>query len=597
MDTRTVIRQVMKEARLSSFQYTPPSDPRELMYDFYLVTFLAPYVKDESVDVGIRYAIRDTRRVISDHLRDMLLGILFDAVSGELRHLWDYKGEETDEVIETEATLSEIQTAMLEHFKEDLKFYKWSETNWETQTSPKEAANYAQDIVWSFDSQFFKNSEGSPGSIAWVQMTGELFGIEKLWAIDYGGKPWQSISNAWLKLYENGDVNDPKQLNNLQVWIDHVFDLQHNTGTILNKTPLFHRGPPPENRTAFEKGYQWIQTALDHKAQIEDPYELFRFASASMRKLAAAGIYDATGQTYQEWKKTAGQKIRQRMKATGSVVVQRDELERHREAAEDMLEILRDEIGADPEQVKLFVYHLPNLNKILYKMMSPGEGRLAEIVFNEDDIWIQLYHNKVPGWLGVTVSPDPEGKIGFIPGLTGLHAIDRTPFEEGEEIIPLLNDADIRNVADYIKALHQNPDIMYKFPTTAEHEELVNYEKERRDALKEPAAVGESTMSKKVIRSLLSESAGTSAAQLVERFKENRYDKGLVGRIAGAVWHETEQALRAQNLTEELKQWLYLVQQGRIVEAIEQATTDQHKAWGEAMQKANLNGLAAMLGA
>lgn len=99
-----------------------------------------------------------------------------------------------------------------------------------------------------------------------------------------------------------------------------------------------------------------------------------------------------------------------------------------------------------------------------------------------------------------------------------------------------------------------------------------------------------------VIRSMLSESSGQSGAvALIEQYKMQRGDTRLRGAIASTLWHEAEQALHARGLTEELKQWLYVIQQGRIDEAIDSVPEEFRASWQSALSKVQLNGLAALV--
>ena len=103
-------------------------------------------------------------------------------------------------------------------------------------------------------------------------------------------------------------------------------------------------------------------------------------------------------------------------------------------------------------------------------------------------------------------------------------------------------------------------------------------------------------MSDKVIRQILSESSGMlTAVELIEQYKMQRGDTRLRGAIASTLWHESEKALSARNLTEELKRWLYVIQQGRIDEAIDTVPEELREAWEGALSKAQLHGLAALI--
>lgn len=56
-----------------------------------------------------------------------------------------------------------------------------------------------------------------------------LYGYDG-WDLYYGGKPWQKATDLLIKLKESKAFKDDI------FYIDQIFDLQHNTGFILNKT-------------------------------------------------------------------------------------------------------------------------------------------------------------------------------------------------------------------------------------------------------------------------------------------------------------------------------------------------------------------------
>lgn len=56
------------------------------------------------------------------------------------------------------------------------------------------------------------------------------------WSGGYGGKKWGEGTEAFLKLKEATEKHDTEQMAG---HIDHIFDLQHNTGALLNKGGMF----------------------------------------------------------------------------------------------------------------------------------------------------------------------------------------------------------------------------------------------------------------------------------------------------------------------------------------------------------------------
>jgi hypothetical protein len=104
------------------------------------------------------------------------------------------------------------------------------------------------------------------------------------WQASYGGQPWANACDGWLQLY------DSKGENSDIVAIDHIYDLQHNNGSVLNKVAKYIKGG---NTT-------WLKTALDDKAQSNGPMDIVDKVSSSMRELALPAIKLKFGTTYQD---------------------------------------------------------------------------------------------------------------------------------------------------------------------------------------------------------------------------------------------------------------------------------------------------------
>jgi len=103
-----------------------------------------------------------------------------------------------------------------------------------------------------------------------ARLCADLFKNMK-WPAMYGGKKWAEIANAYVLLNKTPQTNAQ-----LQVAIDHAYDLQHNTGTVLNKV-----------KTYYNNGdISWLKKALDFKANLKNVYELLPKCSSDMRKLA-----------------------------------------------------------------------------------------------------------------------------------------------------------------------------------------------------------------------------------------------------------------------------------------------------------------------
>lgn len=101
------------------------------------------------------------------------------------------------------------------------------------------------------------------------------------WNSAYGGKAWARIANGWLKL------NEANTRQELFIWIDHIFDLAHNTGTMLNKV----------QRYAKNGSWTWIKQALDYKRDSKKPFsDLLTKTSPQMKYLARMIKFAMTGE-------------------------------------------------------------------------------------------------------------------------------------------------------------------------------------------------------------------------------------------------------------------------------------------------------------
>ena len=115
--------------------------------------------------------------------------------------------------------------------------------------------------------------------IDFSRMAGDAF-KDLNWSTSYGGKKWAEIAKGYIDLRQSLNNYNPEapspsseSAEKLIAAIDHAFDLEHNTGTVLNKVKYFD-----------DKGYDWIKTALDYKRD-NNMYDIASKASSDMRKL------------------------------------------------------------------------------------------------------------------------------------------------------------------------------------------------------------------------------------------------------------------------------------------------------------------------
>lgn len=74
----------------------------------------------------------------------------------------------------------------------------------------------------------------------------------------YAGRPWSDICMGWLRL------DDARNMQEKTVAVDHIYDLQHNNGSVFTKLREYE----------IEGDFEWLKKALDEKRDIKDYYEL-----------------------------------------------------------------------------------------------------------------------------------------------------------------------------------------------------------------------------------------------------------------------------------------------------------------------------------
>lgn len=99
------------------------------------------------------------------------------------------------------------------------------------------------------------------------------------WNENYGGKAWSNIVDAYFQLKYASNTNK------LIVAIDHVYDLEHNTGSIFTKDDSYSK------LTNKKRDFSWIKKALDYKSQVSSIKDLLDKVSPLMKKLASRIIH------------------------------------------------------------------------------------------------------------------------------------------------------------------------------------------------------------------------------------------------------------------------------------------------------------------
>lgn len=271
---------LLKFAGIKTFSYKLPDDLRERMYDFYMFSVLP-----RTDDIYAQDALKQVEDVLKTDLKNHLLNVVFFAVVAELRHVFDRN--KIDELIyvmkqkQPDGTDNSKYIPFLETYHNNYKSLITERGRLSKEDIKQIQQNYSKYGNMSLEYLFslkatdnaMKETDTDPEQV--MKLASELFysSMRVNWQVDYGGSIWARVADSWSKL------KNAKMMNELMVYMDHVYDLQHNTNTIFNKmSSYYHYDNGP--------GCQWLTNALDHKAQIQSPYELLAYVSRPMRKLA-----------------------------------------------------------------------------------------------------------------------------------------------------------------------------------------------------------------------------------------------------------------------------------------------------------------------
>jgi hypothetical protein len=285
--------------------YKLSNSPKVLLYDFYLLSYLSSLILDPGTrkDVGLTgvgYSgkffgregkeldedIQNAQRKLLPFLGTKLSQALFIAIASELRHVLDRNQQWSKFKHTDNKTFKKyIRTLRLMTDNEIKDFHPTRNL----ERPELEVESKGRKVAYQAAKKAIKETGGNV--IDFARMSADAF-KNLSWSSAYGGKAWADIAQGYIDLRQalnnyNPEAPSPssESAEKLIAAIDHAFDLEHNTGTVLNKVNYFDVG-----------GYNWIKKALDDKRDA-DMYSIASKASSDMRKLGhevlkVAGIQD-----------------------------------------------------------------------------------------------------------------------------------------------------------------------------------------------------------------------------------------------------------------------------------------------------------------
>lgn len=273
--------------------YKVSKSPKVLLYDFYLLSYISSLILDPGTrkDVGLTgvgYSgkffgregqeldedIQNAQRKLLPFLGNKLSQALFIAICAELRHVLD-RNQKWSEFKHTKNKTFRNYIRILDFMNnKELKDFQ-SKRNIEKPELQVQSQGYAT----SYQAAKKAIKETGGNVIDFSRIAADAF-KDLSWSTSYGGKKWAEIAKGYIDLRQalnnyNPEAPSPssESAEKLIAAIDHAFDLEHNTGTVLNKVKYFD-----------DKGYDWIKTALDYKRD-NNMYDIASKASSDMRKL------------------------------------------------------------------------------------------------------------------------------------------------------------------------------------------------------------------------------------------------------------------------------------------------------------------------
>jgi hypothetical protein len=301
----TIYQRILNE---KYYSYEPPADFIKCVGDFYLLDYFNYLIADKKrtdiapthfrEDDDLKDSIVDAYKKLIPYLKKLLLGYVFYSISSEMttsmagiNKQWIAKyghgaghpfGEKkiNDTLNILSKKVSDEDFLLIKKFYVSLldmiKANPFELPEWGGNLN----THIAEDSVVRSLVPKILNELGI-SNYKFVELAKICFNRKLGWAFQYAGKNWQNICDAYLRL------DDATSFNETSVAIDHVIDLQHNTGSVFNKLRDLSN-----DRFMPIIALDSLAHLLDLKASITDyrqllqPYKGIYFCSGTIRLIA-----------------------------------------------------------------------------------------------------------------------------------------------------------------------------------------------------------------------------------------------------------------------------------------------------------------------
>lgn len=276
---------------VSSFRYKVPSNKEQQLFDFYMLVSLPLWgIKGDNRTLKVAHrnsealltAAEEAQEIITKHLQEQLLRDVLFSITAEFRHIFanntpqamlefaKRNGQEKE--LKRYVTVYKLRAAGLKDFDDKYEAIR-------TEYDRDNTRGYSDSHKSMLTAWKGKETE-------FVKFASKAF-TSLSWHVSYGGRPWSSIADGWLKLKSANNYNQR------MIWIDHVYDLQHNTDTVFNKIRAYSK----------EGDFEWIKKALDKKRNARHLFTMINDVSPAVKTFSARIVKAATGETLESWAK------------------------------------------------------------------------------------------------------------------------------------------------------------------------------------------------------------------------------------------------------------------------------------------------------
>jgi len=215
----------IKLSYLQNYKYALPSNKKQLISDFYVYTFISKIQSNSNSNfqefrdnTNISELLKDIRDKLIVYIKKEMLNAVYIACSAEFYHIIDHMevpklDKNTQDFFNLYVNKSIDYDFILKHIEDSDPSYK-------------SRFEFLKSL--SLD----KNNNLNPEKF--MIYCKKIFNKGK-WDRSYGGKAWGKIADSWFLL------KNAKTENEQIIYIDHIIDLQHNSGSIFSKITSYEQ--------------------------------------------------------------------------------------------------------------------------------------------------------------------------------------------------------------------------------------------------------------------------------------------------------------------------------------------------------------------